>query len=49
MKDVKPNTRWQNIRTILNLKKDAIWQLYKKRLFQVSIQVGLICKLPPNH
>ena len=21
----------------------------KKRLFQVTIQVGLICKLPPNH
>ena len=23
--------------------------IYKKRFFQVSVQVGLICKLPPNH
>ena len=35
----------------LNLKNKRcnLTIIYKKRLFQVSIQVGLICKLPPNH
>ena len=28
----------------INFKKKAIWQLYKKGSFQVSIQVCLICK-----
>ena len=39
MKNVKLITYKSNI----NLKKKAIWQLYKKGSFQVSIQVCLIC------